>query len=254
MALPTANLLAAATAAASAQPQLPTAVLGTGSIQGCTVAPPPPPTPLERSKTEPPTPSRSAFQTPVSQGGMSLCFVGDPALPFADVTRPTTPGGLLRARTSQDSIIVSSRSLPRRLSTPMIGTASTPLVNGQLLGEDAARLRPSISLSSPQISVAGTPLSGAAPTPINVEHWSTVGQRLANVFGDASLLSSPGTTPMAGATPIGTRTFSSSVAESTMDRALSDRSFAKHLQMSASPFCMPTSSASNPTTPSASRW
>lgn len=191
------SLYAAATTVARAQqPQLPSAAMTSIGTPVCyaSVAPPPP-TPMVRSQTAPPAVTTFAPGNSF-EGGMSLCFVGDPGQPFADFRNPPAAGGLIRARTS------SEHAGAMYMTTPV----STPMVRGQLLGTQSLGLRPSSSSVASQMSVLGSPMS-SAPTPINLDHWQTVGERLANVFADPSLLSSPSASPMAASSGTVRRSF-----------------------------------------------
>lgn len=201
-----------------------------------TPLPTPLPTPMARSQTAPPTPFLAG-----SDGGMQLCFTGNPQLPFADIANPPMPSGYpCRARTAQEPQFIGSRR-PSSMSLSEAATpiAATPLVYGQLLGEDSARLLGASGSSlGRRISISGSPISGA-PTPINVEHWATVGERLANVFGDVSMLSSPSATPTAFGTVAYTRFGQQQfVGTPQMQRTLPS-------QCQPSPFCLPASGTSS---------
>mmetsp|Transcript_91553 Transcript_91553/g.144686 ORF Transcript_91553/g.144686 Transcript_91553/m.144686 type:complete len:192 (+) Transcript_91553:61-636(+) len=127
--------------------------------------------PLIRAQTAPPSAQYAPF---TQQAGFSLCYVGDLGRPFADVN---------------------------------VGVQSEP--------PNAVLLRRSITEPGPQItttystapSIQSSPLNSAAPTPINVECWQTVGQRLANIFDDPSLLMTPTATPSSRHGSVGTLRF-----------------------------------------------
>lgn len=190
--------------------------------------PPPPPAALVRAST---VPAALSLGAKVSDGCMSLCYVGDPRQPFADVRNAPVPGGICRARTVQEF----NSAMSKRRASELVPVA-TPIVQGVLVNEEAACLRRRascssiISYGSPVISTDISPFGvPSAPTPINVEHWQTVGERLANIFGNTdSLLSSPAAsyppTPISatsyGTASFGTRTFTRSPVASPTGAAV----------------------------------
>merc|ERR1712232_564869 len=127
--------------------------------------PPPPPEQLARGCTEP----------PISVGSMapSCCLAlrhwGDPQCPFADLVVTQLRHGLARTKSVTAASAASNPSVAQTpFHTPMNSPDSSPT--------NSACLAPMVA--------------HFAPSPVHLEHWQLVGQRLAECLRDLSPSSS----------------------------------------------------------------
>mmetsp|Transcript_42292 Transcript_42292/g.75754 ORF Transcript_42292/g.75754 Transcript_42292/m.75754 type:complete len:222 (+) Transcript_42292:86-751(+) len=190
----------------------------------------PAPLPMIRAQTAPPPDSsplasaqvvRPAYASPTfaTTGKMSLFHVGDPAKPFAGAV-----GSTFRAQGTQ---VRPASSVVRPLQIQVPPGEEVSLVRAVSISQG------SMSQGSMSASPASSGLQFAAPSPVNMEHWQVVGRRLANVFQDPSLLSTPSQSPMSSPTGYRVATLSSS----TLQSPLASPTFAQPLSNNA--FGMP---------------
>jgi len=135
---------------------------------------------------------------------MSLCHLGDPRYPFADLRAPTPfllePPPLL-ASVSAPATQPSSPSSPARYVRMVTAqpTRQCQVVGQRWLPTTQDGLVRTSSYSPVSSGGFYTPISQAVPapgSPVRVEHWQIVGQRMARIFQDPGLLQSPMGSPV----------------------------------------------------------
>eukprot|EP00929_Paragymnodinium_shiwhaense_P077294 TRINITY_DN39803_c0_g1_i1.p1 TRINITY_DN39803_c0_g1~~TRINITY_DN39803_c0_g1_i1.p1 ORF type:complete len:315 (-),score=43.70 TRINITY_DN39803_c0_g1_i1:307-1188(-) len=152
---------------------------------------------LQRRQTAPPKAVVFNLPAAAADSGMSLCFFGDPATPFADVRESrtqTAPASLSAARLRSFTGVAAPLAAPPppgqllRASTapPTIVVAGSPLgptwSPGSVYSSGAA---------STQRSVGGyvCPSPVGMPSPVQMDHWQAVGQRVGALFADCADMS-----------------------------------------------------------------